>query len=111
MTEVEPGLANRQLRQARGKVLGGTSAINAMIYIRANAKNYDDWQAAGNAGWLLRLKSLLQTQRFRGKFADIDWDQLRFHHSQTSLDIQLTGIGPLVTDRLPANHRYPCQKI
>ncbi|WP_448572054.1 GMC family oxidoreductase [Trichothermofontia sp.] len=51
MTEVEPGLANRQLRQARGKVLGGTSAINAMIYIRANAKNYDGWQAAGNAGW------------------------------------------------------------
>ncbi len=42
---------NRRVFTPRGKVLGGTSAINGMIYIRGYPEDYDDWAAAGNAGW------------------------------------------------------------
>jgi len=47
----QPYLNNRKLFWPRGKALGGTSSINAMIYIRGNAKDYDDWAALGNEGW------------------------------------------------------------
>lgn len=44
-------LHNRALYWPRGKVLGGSSSINAMIYIRGHRADYDNWQAQGNAGW------------------------------------------------------------
>lgn len=50
-TEPEPALDNRRLYWPRGKVLGGSSSINAMCYCRGHRLDYDDWAAAGNQGW------------------------------------------------------------
>jgi len=49
--EPEPGLDNRRLYLPRGRMLGGCSSINAMIYIRGNRADYDGWAQAGHAGW------------------------------------------------------------
>ena len=51
-TEPEPGLNGRTLRYPRGKVLGGSSSINAMLYLRGQARDYDEWaQLTGDSGW------------------------------------------------------------
>jgi choline dehydrogenase len=50
-TEPEPECAGRRLFLPRGKMLGGSSAINAMIYIRGNPLDYDGWAASGARGW------------------------------------------------------------
>jgi choline dehydrogenase len=50
-TEAEPGLNGRALGYARGKVLGGCSSINGMIYMRGQARDYDQWRQQGNRGW------------------------------------------------------------
>ena len=50
-TEAEPTLAGRQLWWPRGKVLGGSSSINAMCYIRGHAGDYDEWATLGAEGW------------------------------------------------------------
>ena len=49
--EPDPGLNGRTIGYARGKVLGGCSSINAMIYMRGQRADYDHWAALGNRGW------------------------------------------------------------
>ena len=49
--EQEPGLANRRLFLPRGRVIGGSGSINAMIYIRGNRADFDGWAAGGASGW------------------------------------------------------------
>lgn len=50
-TQAIPGLGGRTLKYPRGKVIGGSSAINAMIYMRGQAADYDGWRDRGLAGW------------------------------------------------------------
>ena len=50
-TEPDPGLNGRTIGYARGRVLGGCSSINAMIYMRGQKSDYDHWASLGNRGW------------------------------------------------------------
>tara|TARA_A100000164_G_scaffold174784_1_gene155188 strand:+ start:1206 stop:2834 length:1629 start_codon:yes stop_codon:yes gene_type:complete len=50
-TEASTGLNGRSLNYPRGKVLGGCSSINGMIYMRGQARDYDHWRQLGNSGW------------------------------------------------------------
>jgi choline dehydrogenase len=51
VTEPQPHVANRKMYWPRGKVVGGTSCLNAMVYIRGHRANYDAWARLGNPGW------------------------------------------------------------
>src|ERR1700730_15957886 len=50
-TEPDPGAAARRIFWPRGKVLGGSSSINGMVYIRGQAEDFDHWRQLGNTGW------------------------------------------------------------
>ena len=51
MTEPDPGLNGRRLPWPRGKVLGGSSSLNGLLYVRGQPQDYDRWQQMGNPGW------------------------------------------------------------
>ena len=50
-TEAEPELASRNIYWPRGRVLGGSSSINAMVFIRGQREDYEGWESQGNSGW------------------------------------------------------------
>ena len=50
-SEPEPELNNRRIIQPRGKVLGGSSSINGLLYVRGQREDFDHWRQLGNAGW------------------------------------------------------------
>src|SRR5215470_3477723 len=50
-SEPEPELDGRRIVQPRGKVLGGSSSINGLLYVRGQSADYDHWRQLGNAGW------------------------------------------------------------
>ena len=54
MSEPEPGLNGRRIHQARGKVIGGSSSINGMAYVRGHPGDFDQWEALGAEGWSYR---------------------------------------------------------
>lgn len=51
LTEPDEGIAGRRLQWPRGKVLGGSSSLNGLLYVRGQAEDYDRWAALGNEGW------------------------------------------------------------
>ncbi len=88
-SEPTDGLDGRTTHWPRGKVIGGSSSINAMCYIRGHKTDYDDWAAAGNPGW--------------------GWDDLeplyRSFERRIDRDGTVRGNGPLwVSDREPEYH-------
>ncbi|HVC50739.1 MAG TPA: GMC family oxidoreductase N-terminal domain-containing protein [Stellaceae bacterium] len=68
-SEGEPGTAGRQLQWPRGKVLGGTSSINGMLYVRGNPADYDNWAQMGCRGWSYDevLPYFRKSETYRGK--------------------------------------------
>ena len=96
MTEADPGINGRQSYWPRGKVLGGSSSINAMVYIRGQAADYDDWRDLGNDGW--------------------GWDDVLpyFRKAETAADggnRYRGGDGPLHVSNVSSQHHPLCQRF
>jgi choline dehydrogenase-like flavoprotein len=90
-TAPQPGLNGRRGYQPRGKVLGGSSSINAMVYIRGQREDYDGWAAAGNPGWA---------------YADVlPYFKKAEHHERGADAFHGTG-GPLNVKDLGSPHRF-----
>ena len=51
LTEPQPGLDGRRIPLPQGRLLGGGSSVNAMMYVRGNHRDFDGWEAQGNPGW------------------------------------------------------------
>jgi choline dehydrogenase-like flavoprotein len=90
-TVPQPGLNGRRGYQPRGKVLGGSSSVNAMIYARGHRSDYDRWAAEGNAGW--------------------SWDEVlpyfrKSEHNERGADAFHGGEGPLNVMDLRSPNRF-----
>jgi choline dehydrogenase len=72
--EPDPTLDNRSQFWPRGKVLGGSSSINAMVYVRGQPGDFDDWAAAGNPGW-----SFAEVLPYFKKLEDHPFGEQQFH--------------------------------
>ena len=92
-TEPQPNLAGRRINWPRGRGLGGSSAINGMIYIRGNARDYDRWRQLGLEGWA---------------YADVLPYFRRSESRATGGDLYRGDAGPLLTG--PAGKPQPIDK-
>jgi choline dehydrogenase len=72
--EADPALENRRGFWPRGKVLGGSSSINAMVYVRGQPGDFDDWRDAGNPGW-----SWAELLPYFKKLEDHAWGASEYH--------------------------------
>ena len=76
-TEPEPHLGNRRLACPRGKVIGGSSSINGMVYVRGHARDFDHWADQGADGWayadVLPYYQRMESWDDRGHGGDPDW--------------------------------------
>ena len=70
----DPALDNRRAFWPRGKVLGGSGSINAMVYVRGQPGDFDDWRAAGNPGW-----SYAEVLPYFKKLEDHAWGASEYH--------------------------------
>ena len=98
-TEPDPGLAGQRDHWPRGKVLGGSSSINAMVYIRGHQADYEEWEAAGNPGWgwpdvLAAYKAIENTEA--------GGDAWRGSGGPLFISANRKGLHPLVTDYIAA---------
>jgi choline dehydrogenase len=80
VSDPEPYLDNRRLSHPRGRVLGGSSSINGMMYVRGHARDYDRWAQSGNKGW---------------RYADLLPYFKRAEHHQNGESTYHGGAGPL----------------
>lgn len=98
-TEPDPGLAGQRDHWPRGKLLGGSSSINAMVYIRGHRADYDEWAAAGNPGWgwedvLSAYKAMEDTEA--------GGDDFRGAGGPLFVSANRKGLHPLVKDYIAA---------
>ena len=96
MTEPSPDADNKPSYWPRGKVLGGSSSINAMVYVRGNPRDFDQWSEAGNPGW---------------SYADVLPYFKKMESWQNGADSYRGGDGPLKVSEV-SNHLHPlCQNF
>ena len=86
-TEPEPHLGGRRLHCPRGRVLGGSSSINGMAYVRGNALDYDGWAEGGAPGWSYAevLPYFRKAESFAGGGDDYRGDSGPLHTSRGTL--------------------------
>ena len=92
-TEPEPHLGGRRLHCPRGKVLGGSSSVNGMAYVRGNALDYEGWAAAGATGWSYAevLPYFRRAESFSGGGDDYRGDSGPLHTSRGGMRNPLYG--------------------
>ena len=96
MTEPSPDADNKPSYWPRGKVLGGSSSINAMVYVRGNPRDFDQWSEAGNPGW---------------SYTDVLPYFKKMESWQNGADSYRGGDGPLKVSEV-SNHLHPlCQNF
>ena len=90
--EADPALDNRRAHWPRGKVLGGSGSINAMVYVRGQPGDFDDWRAAGNPGW-----GWSEVLPYFRKFEDHAWGASEFHGAGGPVHVSdvSAGVHPL----------------
>lgn len=78
-TEPDPGLNGRSIAWPRGKVLGGSSSINGLLYVRGQPQDFDHWRQLGNAGWSWTdvLPLYKRSEAWGGAVSDKNDDELR----------------------------------
>ena len=94
-SEPEEGTHNRTILFPRGKVLGGSSAINAMLYVRGQAEDYNRWAQRGNTGW--NFEDVLPYFR---KAENCEFAEDRYRHHGGPLNVTLVSDRYPVLDRL-----------
>jgi len=95
MSEPEPGLGGRAIMHFKGKVLGGSSSINGLLYVRGHRADYDGWAQRGCVGW--DYESVLHYFRRSENFVDAPSD---LHGRGGELDVQLPRYKAPIMDRL-----------
>jgi choline dehydrogenase len=90
--EADPALDNRRAHWPRGKVLGGSGSINAMVYVRGQPGDFDDWRAAGNPGW-----GWSEVLPYFKKLEDHAWGASEFHGAGGPVHVSdvSAGVHPL----------------
>lgn len=110
--EYEPGFAkgmtNQLLAYPRGRALGGTSAMNYMIYTRGNPRDYDRWASEGNPGWSYDevLPYFLKSERASLKFGDP-----AFHNTEGYLGVEDSYQSELLEAFLSAGEELGYQRV
>ena len=110
LTEPDPTRKNRRDLWPRGKVLGGSSSINAMVYMRGQASDYDSWAALGNAGWSYRdvLPYFIRMERNEGGASDFRGGEgpLRISNLRTSHPLSDLFIESALAHGIPPNEDF-----
>jgi choline dehydrogenase len=109
-TEPCEAVSNRKLFVPRGKVLGGSSATNAMAYVRGNKKDYDDWAALGNEGWdyasvLPYFKMSEKNQNFDSEFHGTD-GPMYVSHAASPSNVATAFVEACAQKGIPSNPDY-----
>lgn len=109
-TEPDPGLNGRTIKFPRGKVLGGSSSINGLLYVRGQPQDFDQWRQLGNTGWgwqdVLPLFKRSETWEMNGSDVRGNSGPLRVSKSRLARDVVDAWMESAVAAGYPHNPDY-----